>query len=95
MACMRSRAGSVNRNFEGLSSASNYSCWPSSKVDMFMLNVSYMAFEWFLRTFTLLMWVAFSSYNSTLMRGGGGGSMKFCASALSHGPFFVAGVLVC
>ena len=77
-----------------LSSARNSSDWPSLKVDMLRLYVSDMACEGFLHILTLIMWFMCSSYNFTLMRGIGGGSIQSCISALIHGPFFMADILV-
>ena len=39
------------------SSTKNYSGWPSSKVDMFILKVYGVVYGGFLRILTLMMWV--------------------------------------
>ena len=54
-----------------LSSVRDYSGWPSSKLDMFMLYVSDVDCEEFLCILNLMVWVLCSSSNSTLMRGVG------------------------
>ena len=62
---------------------------------MFMLYVSDVACERFLCILTLMMWFACSSSYSLLVRDIGGGSVRAYTSALSHGTFFMADVLVC
>ena len=61
---------------------------------MFIVYVSDVDFEGFLQILTLIMCVACSSYNSTLMKEAGRGSIPACTSALSHGPLFMVDVLV-
>ena len=53
-----------------------------------------MTCEGFIRNLNLIMCVACSSSNSTLVKRTIGGSIRACASALRHWPFFMAYVLV-
>ena len=62
---------------------------------MFLLYVSDVDCEGFLRILTLMMRVVGSSYNSNLMRVTGGVYMPSCTSALSHDTFLLTDVLVC
>ena len=56
---------------------------------MFMLYVSDVACEGFIKFLTLMMLVAQSYSNSAIMKEIGGSSMWDCTSELSHGPFFI------
>ena len=68
-----------------LSSARSSFGWSLSKVDIFVLYVSEVDFEEFLQILTFMMFATCSSYNSTLIRGTGGGSIQACTAALIHG----------